>query len=136
MSIAALPEATIRALSSSQTISDPAFLVKELIDNALDAKASSISVEVSYNCLDTIQVRDNGIGIAPHDRDLLGRRYCTSKIREFNDISTLGGSSLGFRGEALASVVELSESLTISTRVDGEPFGTKLKIGRRGGILR
>ena len=136
MPIAALSEDTVHALSSSQTLNDPAYLVKELVENALDAKASSISVEVSYNTLDMIQVKDNGFGIAPDDREILGRRYCTSKIRDFDDISKLGGRYLGFRGEALASATELSESLTISTRIDGEPVAAILNVGRQGGLLR
>ena len=136
MPIEALPQDTIRALNSSQTLNDAASLVKELIDNGLDVKASSISVEISCNSLDIIQVRDNGFGINPADRGLLARRHCTSKIRDFGDIVKLGGTSLGFRGEALASAAELSESLIISTRIEGEPVAEKLKIGRHGGILR
>ena len=62
------------------------------------------------------------------------RRYCTSKIRDFSDLKDLGGKCLGFRGEALASLAEMSGSLSITVRVEGEPVAALLKIGRSGNI--
>ena len=136
MPIAALPLNTVRAIGSTQALSDSASVVKELLDNALDAHASAVCVEISTNALDVIQVKDNGHGIAPEDRGLVCRRFCTNKIRNFEDISNIGGSSLGFRGEALASAAETSGGLTISTRVEGEAVAMCLKFTRPGGILR
>lgn len=136
MPIASLSENTIRALGSSQVLTDATSVVKELVDNALDAHATSISVEISENALDVIQVRDNGHGIAPGDRGMLCRRYSTSKIKDFSDLSNIGGTSLGFRGEALASAVELSGSLTITTKIGGEPVATALKFERDAGQVR
>lgn len=136
MPIAALPTNTVRAIGSSQVLADSASLVKELIDNALDGRATGIFVEISTNALDIIQVKDNGHGVAPGDRGMLCRRYCTSKIRDLDDLTNVGGQSLGFRGEALASAAEMSGSLMISTRVEGEPTATSIKVKRQGGIER
>ncbi|KAJ9648381.1 hypothetical protein H2199_001235 [Coniosporium tulheliwenetii] len=108
MPIEALPPATTRLIGSAQVLTDPSSVVKELIDNALDARATSISVEIAANTIDVIQARDNGHGIAPDDRAMVCRRYCTSKIREFDDLRRVGGSVLGFRGEALASLAEMN----------------------------
>jgi DNA topoisomerase VI subunit B len=104
-----------------------------LIDNALDARATSIAVEIYANTVDSIQVRDNGHGIPPQDRPLVARRYCTSKLTNAEDLASIGGSSLGFRGEALASAAEMSGGMTVTTRVEGEQVATALKIDHRSG---
>jgi DNA mismatch repair protein MutL len=130
--IAALPPTTVRHIGSSQVLVDPSSVVKELIDNALDARATSIFVDITTNTLDSIQVKDDGHGIPSEDRALACRRYCTSKIRDFQDLKTVGGKWLGFRGEALASVAEMSGTLIITTRVEGEPVAVKLKYHRNG----
>lgn len=111
-------------------------MVKELIDNSLDAEAAAIFVEISLNALDTIQVRDNGHGINPDDRCMVGKRHCTSKIRGLADLEYIGGRSLGFRGEALASAAELSGSMVVSTRIEGEATAVSLTIGRKGEITK
>jgi DNA mismatch repair ATPase MutL len=134
MPIAALPEDTTRALGSSLVLNDAKSVVKELIDNALDAQATTISIEISANTLDVIQVKDNGTGIHVQDRQLLCKRGCTSKIRTIDDLGRLGGAFLGFRGEALASIVELSQYVVITTRVDGEVVGTSIKYAASGMI--
>ncbi|CAK4030767.1 PMS1 1 [Lecanosticta acicola] len=135
MGIQALPDTTIRTLGATQALTDASTLIKELIDNSLDANATSISVEVHSNTLDLIQVRDNGHGIVPEDRPLVARRYCTSKLTHDDELENIGGTSLGFRGEALASAAELSGSLTISTRVEGEMIAAALKIDRKGEVI-
>ena len=132
MGIQTLPNSSIRAIGASQVLNDPASVVKELLDNALDARATSIAIEISSNTLDIIQVRDNGHGIPPEDRELVARPHCTSKITCMDDLCDIGGMSLGFRGEALASVAELSGSLTITTRVEGEQVAIGLKINQQG----
>ncbi|KAF2836362.1 putative DNA mismatch repair protein mutl [Patellaria atrata CBS 101060] len=113
MPIQVLPRTTVRQIGSSQSISSPTSVVKELIDNALDARATSIFIEIASNTLDTIVVRDNG-----------------------HDLSTIGGKWLGFRGEALASLAELSGELKILTRVEGEEVAVCLKIGKDGEIQK
>ena len=136
MPVCALPSETVRALGSSQIIQSPLSVVKELIDNALDAHASSVFVDISLNSVDVVQVKDNGYGIAASDRRLVCRPHCTSKIQDFQDITTIGGSSLGFRGEALASIADISGSLTISTKAEGDSTAVSLKISRSGEVER
>ena len=132
MPIKALPESTTRTLSSSLALNDAKSVVKELVENALDASATSISVEIANNTLDVIQVKDNGSGIGVQDRQLLCKRGYTSKIRAIEDLGRLGGTFLGFRGEALASIVELSRAVIVTTRVDGEVAGTLVKYDASG----
>ena len=136
MPIVPLPEHVVRAIGSSQVLTDSVSVVKELVDNALDAHASSIVIETSVNVLDVIQVKDDGHGIAPDDRGLICQQYCTSKISEFKDVSVIGGSSLGFRGEALASAVDMSGSVIVTTRIDGEPVASRLTFNRLGSPVR
>lgn len=132
MPIEALPVSTSRVIGSTLVLSDAKSVVKELIDNALDARATTINIDISQNTLDVIQVKDNGTGIGVQDRQLLCKRGCTSKIRSLEDLSRLGGSFLGFRGEALASIAELSRAAIITTRVDGEIVGSSLTFGPSG----
>lgn len=134
MPITALPQETVRSIGSTQILTGSCSVVKELIDNSLDACALAIFVEVSVNSLDVIQVKDNGPGIHPNDRAMLGKRHCTSKIKSFADLNNIGGKSLGFRGEALASAAAICGSMIVSTRVDSEPMGVSLTINRQGWI--
>jgi DNA mismatch repair protein MutL len=135
MSIKALPQTAVRAIGAAQVLTDSSAVVKELIDNALDARATSIAVEIYANTVDSIQVRDNGHGIPPQDRPLVARRYCTSKLTNAEDLASIGGSSLGFRGEALASAAEMSGGMTVTTRVEGEQVATALKIDQQGEVI-
>lgn len=132
-SILALPRSTASLLGSAQTLTDPASLVKELIDNSIDAKATAINVLISSDSLSKIEVRDNGHGISMCDLDALGRPGHTSKLKSFQELRYLGGKTLGFRGQALASVSMLGE-VTITTRTDGEPVATTVKLNPSGGI--
>lgn len=136
MPIAALPANTVRVIGSTQTLTDSASLIKELVDNAIDARASAVSIEISTNALDDIRVKDNGHGIAPEDRSKVCTRYCTSKIRDLEELRVIGGRSLGFRGEALASAAEISGCLTISTRTEGDETASELRIDGQGHIAR
>lgn len=136
MPIVALPQTTVRAIGSTSVISDPCSVVKELIDNALDASASFLQVEISQNTLSVIQVKDNGHGIPTEDHANVCKHTFTSKIQTLDDLKNVGGSSFGFRGEALASVVEMSGGLTVSTRSASEVTGTCLKYARDGSLLR
>ncbi|KAF2682760.1 hypothetical protein K458DRAFT_369843 [Lentithecium fluviatile CBS 122367] len=134
-SIAALPPTIVRQIGSSQVLIDPSSVVKELIDNALDARANAIFVDVAANTIDSIQVKDTGHGIPQEDRRLACRRYCTSKIRVCADLKEVGGKWLGFRGEALASMAEMSGVLEVTTRVEGEPVAVRMKYGRDGELM-
>lgn len=136
MTIHLLSESTSRVLVSTKTLHNAVSVIKELIDNALDARATSISIEIASNTVDRIIVRDDGTGIGVEDRQLLCKRGCTSKIANLDDLAKLGGTFLGFRGTALASVTDLSKSVTIITRVDGEQPATTLTFGPGGKLLR
>ncbi|KAH6671441.1 putative PMS1 protein like protein [Halenospora varia] len=133
MAITALPQATVHLLGSAQALTTPTSLVKELIDNSLDAKATSIDILISQNTLDKIEVRDNGHGIQQEDLESIGKRGHTSKLRSFDELRAVGGVSLGFRGEALASAVQLGE-LSVTTKTDGEAVATTVKIKPPGKI--
>ncbi|OGM50912.1 DNA mismatch repair protein [Aspergillus bombycis] len=135
MPITALPPATVRAIGSTSVISDPCAVVKELVDNALDASATSIGIEISPNTIDVIQVKDNGHGIPSNDHAFVCKRTFTSKIQTVEDLQTLGGKSLGFRGEALASAAEVSGGVTVTTRAEAEMVGTSIKYGRNGELI-
>ncbi|OOF90532.1 hypothetical protein ASPCADRAFT_211943, partial [Aspergillus carbonarius ITEM 5010] len=135
MPIAALPPTAVRAIGSASVISDPCSIVKELLDNALDAAATSVFIELSQNTLDVIQVKDNGHGIPSTDIPFVCKRTFTSKLQTVEDLRTIGGRSLGFRGEALASAAEISGGVTVTTRVHDEPVGSSAKYGRDGELL-
>jgi DNA mismatch repair protein MutL len=133
MAIKALPEATVRLLGSTQVLTTPTSLIKELVDNALDAKARFVDIVVSRNTLDRIEVRDNGHGIQQEDFDVLGRRGHTSKLRSFEELEFIGGITLGFRGEALSSALQLGD-VTVTTKTEGKPVASKLVLKSTGGV--
>lgn len=135
MPVAALPLSTAQAIGATYTLTDIVSVIKELIDNALDASATSISVETSQNTIDFLHVKDNGSGVSPEDYPLICKHACTSKIQSLEDLREIGGKSLGFRGEALASTAEISGSLTISTRTASEVTGSQLTFGRSGELI-
>ncbi|KAJ5232855.1 DNA mismatch repair protein C-terminal [Penicillium chermesinum] len=136
MPIEPLPKATVRAIGSTSVISDPCSVVKELIDNALDASATSLQVEISQNTVDVVQLKDNGHGIAPEDYTCVCKHTFTSKIQTIEDLKNIGGTSFGFRGEALASIAEMSGGITITTRVASDITGSCLSYGRDGELMK
>ncbi|KAK1598025.1 DNA mismatch repair protein MutL [Colletotrichum navitas] len=125
MPISQLPESTCQLLKSTIAVISPLSLVKELVDNAIDANATTIEVGVSANTVDKIQVRDNGHGISPEDYHAVGRRSHTSKLRTFEELQYKGGKTLGFRGDALASMNTCSK-LTITTRTSQDKVAALL----------
>ncbi|PHH75416.1 hypothetical protein CDD80_2390 [Ophiocordyceps camponoti-rufipedis] len=134
MSIHPLPSSTIRQLGASVTISCPYDLVKELLDNAIDASATAVDVTITSDTLSSLSVRDNGHGIAPSDFDSLGRRAHTSKLRSLHELRDKAGKTLGFRGEALAGVNAVARVVLV-TRVAGEPVASRLELrSPEGGV--
>lgn len=127
--ITRLPESTYKRIAAGEVIVSPAAAVKELVENALDAGASSVTVEIVEGGRDLIRVTDNGCGMSRSDLALCVEKHATSKISSFEEVYSL--TSLGFRGEALASIAEVA-NLRISTREKGALSGAELTIAGGG----
>ncbi|KAF3762305.1 hypothetical protein M406DRAFT_239737, partial [Cryphonectria parasitica EP155] len=133
MTISALADETVRQLGSPTAITTAVDLVKELLENAIDADATSVEIRVSPNTVDRIDVRDNGTGICQDDWNSLGRPAHTSKIASLEDLRNLGGNTLGFRGQALASANMLGKVNVITrTAEDSTAMLLKLFFGTGG----
>ncbi len=125
-----LPQSVINKIAAGEVIERPASAVKELIENAIDAGASRIDVLIEKGGIDLIRVCDNGCGIAEDDLQAAVTSHATSKIADADDLFHV--QTLGFRGEALASIAEVSQ-LTIRSRTADQDVGHELSV--RGGIL-
>lgn len=113
--IRVLEDVTINQIAAGEVVENPASVVKELVENALDAKADSITIEVKSGGFQLIKVIDNGTGMSQDDSILAIERHATSKIKHIDDL--LNVSSMGFRGEALASIASISK-LQLTTALD------------------
>ena len=134
--ISPLPDSTVKLLGSPLVITTPVSLVKELLDNSIDAKATSVEIQLSPDTVGKIEVRDNGVGIHSDDYDSLGRHGHTSKLRTFEELKTHGCKTLGFRGEALAAANTLGQVI-VTTKTAGDPVGASLQlVGDTGGVAR
>lgn len=120
-----LPDSVANQIAAGEVIQRPASVVKELVENALDAGASEIQVMVVDAGRTMIQVIDNGSGMSATDARLSFERHATSKIREAGDLFDL--HTMGFRGEALASIAAVAQ-VTLITRLHEEEVGTQLRI--------
>jgi DNA mismatch repair protein MutL len=129
MPIKILNNSLINKIAAGEVIERPANVVKELLENSLDADATEIKIEIRNAGLTKIKVSDNGIGMNKDDLMLSCKRHATSKIKDEKDLNAI--NSLGFRGEALASIAEVSH-LTIKTKEEKEDVGHILEI--EGGI--
>jgi DNA mismatch repair protein MutL len=126
-----LPEAVANKIAAGEVVERPASVVKELVENSLDAGAQRIEVAVEAGGKHLIRVEDNGSGMSHDDALLAFERHATSKIRSAEDLFDV--ATLGFRGEALPSIAAVSR-LVLQTRHASEPAGTRLEIV--GGKLR
>lgn len=124
-----LDQNTINQIAAGEVIERPAAVVKELIENAIDAKANAITVEIKEGGISFIRITDNGGGIAKDDIKVAFLRHSTSKIRSALDL--LHVSSLGFRGEALSSIAAIAQ-VELVTKTPGELTGVRYVI--EGGV--
>ncbi|HBH18072.1 MAG TPA: DNA mismatch repair endonuclease MutL, partial [Cyanobacteria bacterium UBA9579] len=117
-----LPENLINQIAAGEVIERPASIVKELVENSIDAGATRVEIEISNECRN-IRVADNGSGIHKDDVALAFSRHATSKLQQENDLWTI--STLGFRGEALASIISIAK-VSCLTRTADSPVGVKV----------
>lgn len=120
--IVLLDEYTINKIAAGEVVDRPASIVKELVENSIDAGATQISVEIKNGGIKYLKITDNGSGIKKDDVQIAFERHATSKIRKEEDILNI--TSMGFRGEALASVAGIAK-VTLMTRNKDEEIGTK-----------
>ena len=123
--IQVLDQITIDKIAAGEVIERPASIIKELVENAIDAGASAVTVEIKEGGISFIRITDNGCGIPKGEVPLAFLRHSTSKIRSVDDLSTV--ASLGFRGEALSSIAAIAQ-VELITKTKDEVTGTRYRI--------
>ncbi len=127
-----LPEHVANQIAAGEVIERPASVVKELVENALDAQATRVTLEIQAGGRSLIRVTDDGTGMSRDDALLCLERHATSKIRQAEDLASI--ATMGFRGEALPSIASVSRfTLTTRERDDGSPEGTQIIVN--GGTI-
>ena len=126
-----LPSNTARLISSGQVVTSVSNAVKELVENALDAKSTVIEIRLEKGGLEKLEVRDNGVGIKASEISLAAQRHYTSKIQNHDDLQSL--MSYGFRGEALNSLCQVS-NVVITTRTKDELYSMVYTLDAKGNV--
>ena len=116
--IVLLDDLTINKIAAEEVIERPASVIKEMVENSIDAGATNITVEIRNGGISFIKVSDNGKGIAQDDLEIAFERHATSKIRSADDLDTV--TSMGFRGEALASIAAIANVELVSKTKEQE----------------
>ena len=129
--IVLLDELTINKIAAGEVIERPASVIKEMVENSIDAGATNITVEIKNGGISFIKVTDNGKGIAQDDLEIAFERHATSKIRSADDLNTV--TSMGFRGEALASIAAIANVEMIS-KTKEQDVGYKIVV-QAGDVL-
>ncbi len=130
MPIKVLSDQLASQIAAGEVVERPASVVKELVENAIDAGATTINVDIRGGGRQLVQVADDGYGIEPHEIEIAFMRHATSKLEEVADLTAI--ETLGFRGEALAAIAAVSQ-LTVVSRVEAEQAGVRLAL--EGGQL-
>ena len=125
VNIQVLDQITIDKIAAGEVIERPASIIKELVENAIDAGASAVTVEIKEGGISFIRITDNGCGIPKGEVPLAFLRHSTSKIRSVDDLSTV--ASLGFRGEALSRIAAIAQ-VELITKTKDEVTGTRYRI--------
>src|SRR3970040_419803 len=123
--IRVLPDNVANKIAAGEVVERPASVVKELLENSLDAGATRLRIEVEAGGRRRILVADDGIGMGNDDGMLAFERHATSKLRRAQELLSI--QTLGFRGEALPSIASVSR-LLLETRSEDEPTGTRVEI--------
>ena len=129
--IVLLDDLTINKIAAGEVIERPASVIKEMVENSIDAGANNITVEIKNGGISFIKVTDNGKGIAPDDLEIAFERHATSKIRNADDLDVV--TSMGFRGEALASIAAIANVEMIS-KTQSQDIGYKIVV-EAGNVL-
>ena len=116
--IVLLDDLTINKIAAGEVIERPASVVKEMLENSIDAGAKNITVEIKNGGISLIKITDDGVGIAEDDMEIAFERHATSKIRKAEDLESI--KSMGFRGEALASIAAISKVEMVSKKENAE----------------
>src|SRR5213594_3489841 len=127
-----LPDALINKIAAGEVVERPASVVKELLENSLDAGATDVRIEIESGGRRLMRIADNGCGMLRDDAMLAFERHATSKLRDVKDLLSI--ATLGFRGEALPSIASVSR-LLLETRAAEETTGTRVEIAG-GKMLR